>query len=90
MDHTPAHCEDLRLVIEGDVHVPVLVTFVDRGKEVLAPILDPLHRPAQHSAASGNDNLFRIHQILGAETPAHIGRDDAQLFVVHVEQLNQR
>ena len=57
---------------------------------MLAPILDPLHRAAEEPRRQRHHDLFGIDQILGSETAADIGRDDAQLFVVHVEQLNKR
>ena len=89
MDHAAAHAEQAAVSVEGDFEVPVLVALLDGGEEMLAPVLDPFDRPAQHQAGGGKRHLLRIHHELGAEAAADIGRHDADLVLVESEQLHQ-
>ena len=90
VDHAPAHAEQPAFVIEGNLHVPVLVALLDRRKEMLAPVLDPFDRPAEHPAHRGDNDLLRIHQMLAAESAADIRRDDADLVFVQPEQGDEK
>ena len=44
--------EDLAVVVDRDIDVGVLVARVTRRRDVLAPALDPLHRPTRATAAA--------------------------------------
>ena len=44
---------------------------------MLAPVLDPLHRPAQSARQEGNQEVFRIDMAFDAEAAADIERDAA-------------
>ncbi len=59
------------------------------AEKILAPILDPFHRTAEHFRACRNARIFRIDGALGAKTAAHIGRDDVHLVVVEVEHVQE-
>ena len=50
MDHLPAHAQEAAAVIEGDVEIPILITLLDRGEKMLAPVFDPFDRAAQQQA----------------------------------------
>ena len=90
MNHAPAHAEKTAFVVERNLHIPVLVALLDRRKEMLAPVLDPLHRLAEHPARRSDDNLLRIHQVLRTESAADIRRDDPDLIFVQPEQRDEK
>ena len=53
MDHLAAHAQEATVVVERDLEVPILVALLDRGEEMLAPVLDPLDRPSQQEQDGG-------------------------------------
>ena len=59
------------------------------GDEILAPVLDPFHRPAKPLRRDRDAGIFRIERALGAEAAADIGRDDAKLIVVQIERIQE-
>ena len=89
MDHLAAHAEQAAVVVEGDLEIPILVALLDRGEEMLAPVLDPFDRPPQEQARRRERDLFRIHDELGAEAAADVGRDHAHLVLVEPQQHHQ-
>jgi hypothetical protein len=89
VDHAAAHAEQPAVVIEGRLQVPVLVALLDRAEKVLAAVLDPFHRPAQHEGCHRDRDLLRIHHELGAEAAADVGRHDAHLVLVEAEEMHQ-
>ena len=86
----PAHAADLRVSIDRDLDVPDLVALLNRGKEVLHAVLDPLHRPAEQPRRGGDGDFFRIDEELGAEAAADIGGADADAIVGHAEERRER
>ena len=73
----------------GDPAVPgrrelaghVVVAGEGGGGEVLHPVLDPLHRPAEHDRGDDRADIARIDADLVAEAAADVGRDDADLVL---------
>ena len=85
VDHVSAHAEQVAVFVEGDLEIPILVAFLHGGEEMLAPILDPLDRPPQQETGRGERHLLRIHDELGAEAAADVGRHDPELVFVEPE-----
>jgi hypothetical protein len=50
VDHLSAHAQEATVAIEGDVEIPILVTLLDRGEKMLAPVFDPFDRASQQQA----------------------------------------
>jgi hypothetical protein len=67
-----------------------MVAGVGRGLHRLAPLLDPLHRPAQSHRENAERDVFRIEHRLHAEAAAHVGRDDADAILGQAEHLAQQ
>ena len=55
------------------------------GHEVLAPVLDPLHRAAEQLAGDHDRELLRAGVHLQAEGAADVGHDDVHLAVLDAE-----
>ena len=51
------------------------------GKERLAAVADPFHRPADALRRPQRHHLFGIDEDLGPEAAADVGRDHAQLML---------
>ena len=77
------------LGIDRDRHVPVLIALLRRAQKMLAPVLDPFHRPAELERRRRDHRFFRIEDRLRAEAAADIGRDHADRLDVAVEQIGQ-
>ena len=77
------------VVLERRLQLPVLVTLLDRGEKVLAAVLHPFHRAAEPEPGGRDRDLFGIHDELGAEAAADVGRDHANLVLVEPEQPHQ-
>ena len=90
MHEAPAHAADLRVSIDRDLDVPDLVALLNRGKEVLHAVLDPLHRPAEQPRRGGDGDFFRIDEELGAEAAADVGGADADAVIGHAEERRER
>ena len=87
-DHRPAHAAQLACVVETDFEIPVLIAFLDRSHQVLAPVFDPFDRATEQHAGSGNRHFLRIKNKLAAEAAAHVGRDDANAIFIETEHLH--
>ena len=85
-EHGAAHPEDAPVAIGGNFHRPVLLAFLDGGREMFAPVLDPFHRRVQQLCRQRDGNFFAIGDILGAEPTADIRRDDTNAALVDSEQ----
>ena len=88
VDHTAAHAMQLAVVVKADLDLPVLVTFLYRGDEVFAPVLNPFQWSAEQHAGRGDRDFFRIQNELGAEAAADVGRDDANAIFIEAEHLH--
>ncbi len=89
MHERAAHAEDLRVAVDRDLHVPILVALLLGGEEILAPVLDPFDRPLQRERRGGKRAVFGIEAALRAEAAADVGRDDAQLMIRPVHEIEQ-
>ena len=75
--HRPAHAPDRAVGVERGLDVPELVALLGAGDEMLAPILDPLDRPAEQEGGERHRDLLRIGDELGPEPAADRRRDHA-------------
>ena len=82
-----AQTQNAPVIVGGDLHVPELVALLGGGDEMLAAILDPLHRRLQAQRGEGDDGLFGIEHQLRPEAAAHIGGHDADAVFVHPQQV---
>ena len=72
VDDSAPHPEQASVAVRRDLHVPVLVAFLDRGEEVLAPVLDPLDRLAEQERGGDGRRLVGVEDVLAAESAAHV------------------
>ncbi len=78
--------EQSTVVVEADLDVVHLPTFVGGGDEVLAPVLGELHRPAERPSRERNEDLLRPRVVdLDSEPTADVGRDHVDLAQVESE-----
>ena len=89
MDQLAANAEDLRIPVDRDFQVPILVSLLLRRQKVLLPVLDPFNRAPQQHRGRGERAVFGIKTALGSEPAADVGRDDAQLMVRPIQQVQQ-
>ena len=87
VDHPAAHAEQAPVAVERDLEIPILVALLHGGEKMLAPVLDPFDRPPQEEARGRQRHLLGIHDELGAEAAADIGRDHADLVLVEAEHF---
>ena len=76
-DEAVAQREDAAFVVEADLDVVDLVARMAGAHEVLAPVLDPSHRPPHRAREERNQQVFRIDVSLDAEAAADVERDAA-------------
>ncbi len=87
--HEDAQAEQVPLVVVGDLCGVVVLAGVDAGQQVLAPVLDPLHRsPGLHGQHADHD-LLREEVALHAEAAAHVGADDPDQVLRHPQRVRQ-
>ena len=72
--------EDAAVARHRDLGIVDLAALLGRRDEVLAPVLDPLHRPSEPLRGPGTSTLLGVeHHDLGAESAADERRDDPHL-----------
>src|SRR5262249_19631675 len=71
-DETVAQREDAAVRVEAHLHVVDLVARMARTDQMLAPVLDPLHRPVELTREERNQQVFRIDVPLDAKSAADI------------------
>lgn len=81
--HQPAVCFHL------DRDVVRMLAAVGIGAKLLAPVLDPAHRPAEVPRQPGAADLFRQQQALVAKAAADVGRYHAHLSLVQAQAFGQ-
>ena len=64
-------------------HLPVHVEVAREagGDQVLGPVLDPLHRPAEQQRRGGRHDVARVHRHLVAESAADVRREDPDVLL---------
>ena len=77
MDHGSTHPADRAIGIERGLDFPVLVALLGAGGEMLAPVLDPLDRPAEQQRGKRDGDLLGIGDELGPEPAADRRRHHA-------------
>ncbi len=90
VQHGAAQAENLSLRVDGDRDLPVLVAFLRRGEEMLAPVLLPFHGTAELHRRCRNHRLLGVERRLGAEAAADERRDHADRFEIALEQIGER
>ena len=70
--------------------LPVLIALLRRRQKMLAPVLDPFHRPAELERRRRYHRFFRIKDRLRPEAAADIGRDHADRLQIAAKQIGQR
>ena len=90
VQHRAAHAEDAAVAVDAELHVPDLVALLRRGREVLAPVLDPLDRRAELQRRRRHRDVLGIEHELGSEPAADVGRDDAGVGLAAPEEPHQR
>ena len=74
------HPQDPPIRAQRDLGLMQLSPLLGRREEVLEPVLDPLHRPAEAHRDPGKEHFVRIeHHDLGAEAAADERGDDPNL-----------
>ncbi len=89
MQHPAAKPKDFAGGVHRDRHVPILIALLGRAEEMLAAVLDPLHRPAKLERHRRNHRLLRIEDRLRPKTAADVRRDHADRFDIAVEQIGE-
>ena len=84
-DVVVAEREDAALVVEPDLDIVQLVARMRRGHEMLAPVLDPAHRPAEAAREERDQQVLGIDVALAAEAAADIERDEAHALLGEAE-----
>ena len=89
MDHASTHAKQAAVAREGGLEIPILIALLNGAEEMLAPVLDPFHRPPQLEAGGGDHDLLGIHDKFGPKAAADIGRDHAHLVFVEAQKGHQ-
>ena len=77
--HVAAQAGDPAVLGRGQLRGHVIVAGVGGRGQVLHPVLDPLHRPAEHDRADDGADIARIDADLVAEAAADVGCDHVHL-----------
>ena len=89
MNHGNPQAEYLAARIERKLDVPLLIALLRGGEEMLAAVLDPLHRPLEPDGEHRHHRLLDVEHRFRAEASAHIGVDDAQAPGIPVEEVHK-
>ena len=81
--------EQTRLGVERPAHEVAVIAAVERGREVLAAVLDPRHCAAQMARRPDRHDVFRHERHLLAERAAHVRRHHAQIRLRHAEHVGE-
>jgi hypothetical protein len=84
-DRGALEARDRAVALGADLHVVDLVAAVDRGAHVLRARLGPLDRPPHLARDPRGEDLLGVVGDLHAEPAAHVGRDDADRVLAHLE-----
>ncbi len=77
--HVAAQARDPAVPGRRELAGHVVVAGEGGRREVLDPVLDPLHRQAEHDRGDDRADVARIDADLVAEAAADVGRDDVDL-----------
>ena len=79
------HRQELAVLVQRDLTLHDVVAAVRVGQERLAALAGPLHRTAQLAGGVAGQRVLGVQEQLHAEAAAHVGRDDAEPVLGHVE-----
>ena len=81
--------EQTRLGVERATDGVAVIAAVERGREILAAVLDPRDRAAQMSGRPDRHDVFRHERHLLAERAAHVRRHHAQIRLREAEHVGK-
>ncbi len=82
-----AHAQNPARAVHRDLNVVNLLPLLVGGHEVLAPVLDPLDRPAQPHRGQRHQDLLGVeHHDLGPKPAAYVRRDHPHVVLGEAEQ----
>ena len=67
----------------------MVLAAIGAGREMLAAVLDPAHRMAATHRQPRQADFFRQQDALVAEAAADVGRNDADLALLHAEAFGK-
>ena len=88
-DEIIAQREDAAVVVEADLDIVDLVARMARAHQVLAAVLDPLHRPPQPARQEWDQQVLRIDVPLEAEAAADVEGDAADARFRHLQHRSR-
>ena len=89
VQHAAAHAENFCVRVDRDGDAPILIALLGGAQKMLAPVLDPFHRPAQLQRRRRDHGFLRIEDRLRPKAAADIGRDHADRFQFAAEQVGE-
>ena len=84
-----AHAQQRAVLARGDLQLAAHLPRVVGGHQVLAPILDPLDRPPELHGGVGDQVVLRVELAADAEAAAHVGLDEVDTVLRHLQQRRQ-
>ena len=88
--HVPAQGEDRAVARAGDLQLAVDLARMVGRDQVLAAILDPLHRTADQARRERDEEILRIELALDAEAAADVDLDHVDVGLGDAEHRRQR
>ena len=85
----PAQRQDGAVAVAGDLEVAFDVARVVGCEQMLAPVLDPFHRPADKARRERNQKILRIEFAAHAEAAADVVLDHADGLLGQAQMLRQ-
>ena len=76
-DVVVAQRQNAAIIVKADLDVVQLVARMGRAHQMLAPVLDPAHRPAEPAGEEGDQQVLGIDVAFAAKAAADIERDAA-------------
>ena len=87
MDEAVAQGQEPARVVEADRQLVLLLALLGGGQHVLESVLDEANGTREAAREERDQDVLGIDDELGAEAPAHVGREHAHLVGGEVEQV---
>ena len=84
-----AHAQQRAVPARGDLQLAAHLPRVIGRHQVLAPILDPFHRPPQLHGGVGDQEVLRVELAADAEPAADVGLDEMDPVLRQLQQRGQ-
>ncbi len=84
-----AHAENAAVARAGDLELAIDLARVVGRHQVLAAVLDPLHRPAEQPRGERDEEILRIELAAHAEAAADVGLQHVDGVLADAEHLGQ-